>query len=84
MLYKNTKTGAILDSPFSISGGDWVAYDAKPEKVMREKPVEAKARPPEDQTGMTKEEVMNELDALGIQYDKKAKKNDLIKLMMEA
>ncbi|MDU7245390.1 MAG: hypothetical protein E7K64_00820 [Clostridia bacterium] len=84
MLYKNTKTGAILDSPFPISGGDWVAYDTKPAEVMREKPVEAKARLPEDQTGMTKEEVMNELDALGIQYDKKAKKDDLIKLMMEA
>lgn len=24
MIYKNTKTGAMLDSPCVISGGDWV------------------------------------------------------------
>ena len=24
MRYKNTKTGAIIDSPCKISGGDWI------------------------------------------------------------
>lgn len=36
MLYENTKTGAIINSPCTISGGDWV--EVKPEKVTEEKP----------------------------------------------
>ena len=31
MKYENKKTGAILDSPSPISGGDWIEYGAKPE-----------------------------------------------------
>lgn len=86
MLYKNTKTGAILDSPFAIAGDNWLPYDQEADKnetsEVKEKAVEVKAHPPEDKTGLTKEAVMNELDALGIEYNKKAKKEDLIKLMM--
>ena len=83
MKYINQKTGAIVDSPCSISGGDWVEYD-KREKV-EEKPapkVEVKKPVEESSTDLTKEEIMNELDALGIKYDKKAKKDDLLKIMM--
>lgn len=83
MKYFNKKTGAILDSPSKIYGGQWVEYDKKDEaqeapteKVEVKKPVE------ESSTDLTKEEIMNELEALGIDYDKKAKKEDLIKLMM--
>lgn len=83
MRYFNKKTGAILDSPSKIYGGQWIEYDKKDdvqeapkEKVEIKKPVE------ESSTDLTKEEVMNELDALGIDYDKKAKKEDLLKLMM--
>lgn len=83
MRYFNKKTGAILDSPSKIYGGQWIEYDKKDdaqeaptEKVEAKKPVE------ESSTDLTKEEVMNELEALGIDYDKKAKKEDLIKLMM--
>ncbi|WP_308533279.1 hypothetical protein [uncultured Peptoniphilus sp.] len=83
MRYFNKKTGAILDSPSKIYGGQWVEYDKKDasqeapeEKVEVKKPVE------ENSTDLTKEEIMNELEALGIDYDKKAKKEDLIKLMM--
>lgn len=86
MLYKNTKTGAILDSPFAIAGDNWLPYDQETDDSevgeAKEKPVEVKPHPPEDKTGLTKEAVMNELDALGIEYNKKAKKEDLIKLMM--
>ena len=81
--YLNKRTGAIIDSPSPISGGEWVEYDKKDEvqdthmeKVEDEKSVE------ESSTDLTKDEIMNELDALGIDYDKKAKKEDLIKLMM--
>lgn len=83
MRYFNKKTGAILDSPSKIYGGQWIDYDKKDdaqeaptEKVEDKNPVE------ESSTDLTKEEIMNELDALGIDYDKKAKKEDLIKLMM--
>lgn len=83
MKYFNKKTGAILDSPSKIYGGQWIEYDKKEDvqeppkdKIEDKKPVE------ESSTDLTKEEVMNELEALGINYDKKAKKEDLIKLMM--
>lgn len=83
MRYFNKKTGAILDSPSKIYGGNWVEYDKKDEaqEESTEK-VEAKNPVEESSTDLTKDEIMNELDALGIDYDKKAKKEDLIKLMM--
>ena len=83
MRYFNKKTGAILDSPSKIYGGNWVEYDKKDE--AQEEPtekVEVKEEVKKESSELTKEEVMNELDALGIDYDKKAKKEDLIKLMM--
>lgn len=83
MRYFNKKTGAILDSPSKVYGGNWVEYDKKDDaqEAPKEK-VEVKKSVEESSTELTKEEVMNELDALGIDYDKKAKKEDLIKLMM--
>lgn len=83
MRYFNKKTGAILDSPSKIYGGQWIEYDKKDD--IQEVPkdnVEVKKPVEESSTDLTKEEIMNELDALGIDYDKKAKKEDLIKLMM--
>lgn len=43
MRYFNKKTGAILDSPSIIYGGDWIEYDKKDDiqKVPKEK-VESK------------------------------------------
>lgn len=36
MTYRNTKTGAVIDSPCTISGGDWVLDEPKkvPEKKV--------------------------------------------------
>lgn len=83
MRYFNKKTGAILDSPSIIYGGDWIEYDKKDEaQEAPEEKVEVKEEVEKDSTELTKEEIMNELEALGIDYDKKAKKEDLIKLMM--
>lgn len=83
MRYFNKKTGAILDSPSIIYGGDWVDYDKKDEvQKVPEKKVEVKKEVKKDSSELTKEEIINELEALGIDYDKKAKKEDLIKLMM--
>lgn len=83
MRYFNKKTGAILDSPSECYGGQWVEYDKKDDiqEASTEK-VEAKKPVKESSTDLTKDEIMNELEALGIDYDKKAKKEDLIKLMM--
>ena len=83
MKYFNKKTGAIVDSPCLISGGDWVEYDKR--KDVEENPapnVKSEKSVEESSTDLTKEEVINELEALGIDYDKKSKKEDLIKLMM--
>lgn len=83
MKYINKKTGAILDSPSIIYGGDWIEYDKKDDvQEVPEEKVEVKKPVEESSTDLTKEEIMNELEALGIDYDKKAKKEDLIKLMM--
>lgn len=83
MRYINKKTGAILDSPSKIYGGDWIDYDKKDEvQEASEKRSEVKKEAKKDSSELTKEEIINELEALGIDYDKKAKKEDLIKLMM--
>lgn len=83
MRYINKKTGAILDSPSKIYGGDWVDYDQKDEvQEVGEKKSEVKKEVKKESSELTKEEIINELEALGIDYDKKAKKEDLIKLMM--
>lgn len=36
MKYKNTKTGAIIDSPFKIRGGNWVEVTGEEEKNNEE------------------------------------------------
>lgn len=44
MLYRNTKTGATLETPCRISGGDWKPIKAvnveKPEKTVSKKKAE--------------------------------------------
>lgn len=36
MRYTNTKTGAILDSDFVITGEDWVAEEGKKPKAKKD------------------------------------------------
>lgn len=36
MIYRNTKTGAVIDSPCTIAGGDWIAD--KPAKATKQEP----------------------------------------------
>ena len=83
--YINTKTGVVLDSSCAISGGDWIDAGNIPDAPPAEEAAHAKeTSAPDAAPDMTKEELMNELDALGIKYDPKAKKDDLYKLMIEA
>ena len=94
MRYFNTLTKATIDTEFKISGGDWVLEDEL-EKVVadivvdtvddKQKEVEQVS---EGTTGdetydsVTKAQIMQELDAFGIEYDKKATKRVLYDLML--
>ena len=101
MRYRNLKTGAIFDSPCSISGGDWVAEETliaiktEIEEVVEVKKVEVikgaskeavEVEEPEkekdDIDGITKKEIMQELDAMGIKYNPRDNKGVLYKLML--
>lgn len=89
MRYFNTLTKATIDTEFKISGGDWV-LESELEKVVvdtvddKQKEVEQVS---EETTGdekydsVTKAQIMQELDAFGIEYDKKATKRALHDLM---
>ncbi|WP_427814293.1 hypothetical protein ACQKTA_04190 [Enterococcus sp. 22-H-5-01] len=92
MRYKNIKTGAVLDSSFVVSGEHWEAVSNQKKKnldsidvndsVKKEKKKSDIEETNESTSGVSKKEIMQELDAMGIDYDAKAKKDDLYKLMI--
>lgn len=92
MEYKNTKTGAIINSSCVVCGGDWVPYDSKfkqealianelPE--IQEQPEEKETKNDEAFDKITRPQIMQELDAFGVEYDKRANKQTLYDLMMQ-
>ncbi len=98
MRYKNTETGAVVDSSFVISGGDWVLVEKTKESIKQENPqvideerqseqVEQEVKN-EYETGdatfdsITVPQIKQELDAFGIEYNPRAKKQELYDLMM--
>lgn len=90
--YFHKRTGAVIDTDCSLLG-DWVVEG---EVTSEEKPVEVKKvqeveKPKEvtaatvsatDFDGITRPQIMQELDAFGIEYDKRANKQTLYDLMM--
>lgn len=95
MRYFNTLTKATIDTEFKISGGDWVleneskeavvdiqANDADSKKAEQEQVVE-ESNVDGNYDGITKDQIMQELDAFGVEYDKSANKQVLYDLMME-
>ncbi|ANT43312.1 hypothetical protein C41431_36 [Lactococcus phage C41431] len=95
MRYFNTLTKATIDTDFKISGGDWVleneskeavvdiqANDADSKKAEQEQVVE-ESNVDGNYDGITKNQIMQELDAFGVEYDKRANKKVLYDLMME-
>lgn len=95
MRYFNTLTKARIDTDFKISGGDWVleneskeavvdiqANDADSKKAEQEQVVE-ESNVDGNYDGITKAQIMQELDAFGVEYDKRANKQVLYDLMME-
>jgi arginyl-tRNA synthetase len=92
MEYKNTKTGAVINSSCFVSGGDWVPYDSrlKQEAVTSNELPEIQEQPEEKETQndeafdkITRDQIMQELDAFGVKYDKRANKQTLYDLMMQ-
>lgn len=87
MKYINTKTGAIIDSSCVIKGGDWVKYTEQKnisEKIEETTEVVEVVKQEQDDMidGVTKKEIMQELDAMGIEYNPRAKKEELYNLML--
>lgn len=97
MRYENLKTGAIIDSSLKIFGGDWVLSTDKninktPEKQNEEQLDKTKDQQIQEETleeenlvdfdGITRVQIMQELDAFGIEYDKRANKQILYDLML--
>lgn len=89
MKYQNYKTKVIIDVASRIRGGDWVPADENnvQDKVKKTtvnpKPVPDTTSNDDDSEGITKAQIMQELDAFGIKYDSNAKKEILYDLMMK-
>lgn len=91
--YKHIKTGAIIYSPFKIVGKNWVevteneVVETVDEKIITEAKKEVKETAQEEKDdnidGITKKEIMQELDAMGIKYNPRATKKELYDLMMQ-
>ena len=91
--YKNIKTGAIVYSPFKIVGKNWVevtenevveTVDEKaPETVEENEQETTQEEKTDDIDGVTKKEIMQELDAMGIKYNPRATKKELYGLMLQ-
>lgn len=82
--YYNERTRAIVDSPFVLSGKDWIKYEGLDKDEVIEDKEEKEEVEDENLKNITKKQIEQELQAMGIEYDPKAKKADLYKLMMEA
>ncbi|WP_373962012.1 hypothetical protein [Lactococcus lactis] len=95
MRYFNTLTKATIDTEFKISGGDWVLENESKEAVVDIQANDADSKKPEQEQvveesnvdgnydWITKDQIMQELDAFGVRYDKRANKQVLYDLMME-
>ena len=96
--YKHIKTGAIIYSPFKIVGKNWVevtenevtenevveTVDEKTPETLEENEQETAQEEKDDNIdGITKKEIMQELDAMGIKYNPRATKKELYDLMMQ-
>lgn len=91
MQYKNKRTGVVITTPCTVSGGDWVSYDTEEQGPLVEVAVETneinetkeQVDPETDEfDGITKAQIIQELEAFGVDFDKKANKQTLYDLMM--
>lgn len=101
MKYKNTRTGAVINSLSTISGKYWIKIEAPgsdEEKVNIDTPDKVTNAPDVKQIaeeiveeiddsadgidGITVKQIKQELDAFGIKYDPRLKKQELYELML--
>lgn len=84
MILINTKTGGVLSSSSVAMGGFWVEKGKEITEEKNEDVTEKKSDTVKEQDGkstITKKEIMQELDALKIEYDSKMTKDELLKLL---
>ena len=74
MEYINVKTGATIVTENAISGGDWVPADQVTKNVDSQEAAD-------NQGDLTVAQIKGRLDELGVEYDKGAKKADLLALL---
>lgn len=93
MIYKNTKTGATIDTPCKIKGENWtevveeIEVDEEGKAAEEEKEEETTGEESEDVIELSKMTV-NSLKKLaaehGIDLGNATKKDDIIKVIMES
>lgn len=88
MILINTKTGGVLSSSSVAMGEFWVEKGKEITEEKNEEVTETKSDQTENQTEnqddkstITKKDIMQELDALKIEYDSKMTKDELLKLL---
>ena len=74
MEYINVKTGASIVTENTISGGDWVPADQVTKNVDSKEAADSQGE-------LTVSQIKARLDELGVEYDKGAKKADLLALL---
>ena len=82
MKYKNTKTGAIIDSPFKILGKNWVEVE-KDEKEGLQKTVEETTEEYVEEEINLEEMTKAELTELAKEHDIKVSEKDTKAVMIE-
>ena len=75
MEYINVKTGATIVTENEINGGDWLPAD------QVAKNVDSQEAAGDSQGDLTVSQIKARLDELGVEYDKGAKKADLLALL---
>ena len=81
MKYKNTKTGAIIDSPCNISGGDWQLETVT---IEDEVTVEETAEETIKLSEMTVASLIKFASENEINLGKATRKDDIVKAIMES
>lgn len=84
MILINTKTGGVISSSSIAMGGFWVEKGKEITEEKNEEVIETKSDQTEnqdDKSAITKKDIMQELDALKIEYDSKMTKDELLKLL---
>lgn len=84
MILINTKTGGVLSSSSVAMGEFWVEKGKEITEEKNEEVIETKSDQTEnqdDKSTITKKDIMQELDALKIEYDSKKTKDELLKLL---